>query len=374
MMMARRKNPRIIEAFVSMIDGDFEHAINIYRGILERHPKNIVSARNLGLLLVLNKQYEEALMVIDKYLGLMKSERIKDPNLYKDFILLKILIYLKTNRDGKILELIQKYLGEDIYIAPLDLEEALNFDINLKRVVSELDDEEWLKIQRWLNRTKKDDLIVPIPKFVKLLLIEKLWEFYFNSESREQKSELLALIAILITSLGRVRRGLELSEKALRMNPENPYINIIYGKIKYLLGDPSTAFYHFREAGKKFQNKDKYIALLNMGITLAQVGLYNDALKYVNKALKMNLSSKTAWYTRARILLESERWKDAEKAFRALVQMDPKNPKVWIGLGKAYMVLGQLTRAVEAFLNAKKLIEENYEELDYLITLARKLH
>ncbi len=374
-MGGKKKSARVIEAFINMIDGNYSRAIEIYRGILERHPRNVISARNLSLLLVLDGRYEEALEIINSYLGFLRSEKIRDPTIYKDLMLLKILIYLRMNKDGELINLIKRYLGEEIYICPLDLEEALNFDISLKRVVSELDDEEWLKIQRWLNRTKKDDLIVPIPKFVKLQLIEKLWEFYFKNENQNFRGELLALISILITSLGRVKRGLELAERALSLNPNSPYINMLYGKIKYLLGDPSTAFYHFKLAYKMLEgSKDRYIPLLNMGIILAHVGLYSDALKYVNKAIKMNLSSKNAWYIRARILLESERWRDAEKAFRALVQIDQKNPKAWIGLGKAYLVLGQLTKAVEAFLTAKRLIEEDNEELDYLITLARKLH
>ncbi|MGQ4891084.1 MAG: tetratricopeptide repeat protein [Candidatus Njordarchaeia archaeon] len=366
-----------LAGFINFLEGNFKGAIEVYKALLERKPNNINIARNLVILLMLDQRYDEALMVIDRYLSIMrteKKERMKPrlQDLYRDLVLLKIIVQFKLKKFDKIYSLIKDYLGENIYICPIELEETLNFDLDIENVVTKMDEDDWLKIQRWLQRSKKDELIAPVPKPLKKYFISYLEMVMERENDERKKSDILSLIAILVTSMGKVKKGLNLAQQALEINPNGFVANILFGKINYILGYLNTAYEHFLKAYKVANKNEKYLPLLNIGIVLSQVGLYKDALKYVNKAIKANLSSRIAWYIRAKILLDSERWREAEKAFKALIQMDPRNPKVWIGLGKVYINNGNLTKAIEAFLSAKKLIGDN-EELNFLINLARNL-
>lgn len=376
--MKRRGSGAILNAFLKYVEGDFKSAIDIYRRLLDKKPNNLTLARNLALLLVLDKKYEEALMVIDKYLAMLKTEKkgkIRNKELYRELILLKITAQVKLNKLEGVYNLIESYLGEEIYICPIELEEALNFDLDLEDVIIELDEDDWLKIQRWLHGVKKDDIIAPLPRQLKINIIKCLYYLLEHTDDDVKKSEILSLISMLVTSLGKVKLGIKLAKESLELNPDGFKSNLIMGKINYLLGNLNTAYEYFLKAHKiasKTKERYSYLALLNIGIILSQAGLYKDALKFVNKAIKMNLSSRNSWYVRAKILLDSEMWKEAEKAFTALIQMDSKNPKIWIGLGKVYLNNGNLTKAVEAFLTAKKLIG-NSEELNFLINLARNL-
>jgi len=349
----------------------YDSLIEILETRLSKNIFDCVLARLLALSYYYVGNYENALNVIDRCIGYLKSAK-KNKNKHnvqiRDFYLLKILTLYALRELSGIPNLVMEYLGESLFVCPIDLQESLNMDLDLEKIIMLEDEGEWLKIKRWLLKIESGGQINESTLWLKNKLFNILEEVAKTSDN-ETKAKALAIMGTLASEIGRVDLGLKLANQALEIVPNDANIRLLIGKILYLSGKEQEAYHLFKEITEEEDNK-RYLAYLNLAVILTRHNQFDEAIKMINRAIKLNISSNLAWYIRARILFESERFQEAEKAFRALLMMDPKNAKIHQWLGKTYLALGKIDKAVEHLSKSKVEVKE-IDELDFLVTLAR---
>ena len=317
----------------------YDSLIEILESRLSKNIFDCALARLLALSYYNIGNYESALNVIDRCIGYLKSTK-KNKNKHsiyiRDFYLLKILTLYALRELNGIPDLVMDYLGEGLFVCPIDLQESLNMDLDLEKIIMLEDEGEWLKIKRWLIKIESGGQINESTFWLKNKLFNILEDVAKIAED-VTKAKALAIMGTLASEIGRVDLGLRLANQALEIIPNDIDIRLLIGKILYLSGKEQKAYQLFKKITEE-ENDKKYLAYLNLAVILARYNQFDEAIKMINKTIKLNISSNLAWYIRARILFESERFQEAEKAFRALLMMDPKNTKIYQWLGKTYLL------------------------------------
>ena len=116
-------------------------------------------------------------------------------------------------------------------------------------------------------------------------------------------------MSIAWLSRGRVRvelkkytEAMKDMDQAIRLAPsENAYL--LRGKLKADLGYHQEAIEDFKQAFKRNYNSSK--ALNNIGLSLAKLEKYNDALAYFNKAIEINPGSASAYGNRGTLYYQT---------------------------------------------------------------------
>jgi len=107
-------------------------------------------------------------------------------------------------------------------------------------------------------------------------------------------------------------------------------------------------------------------AHLQMGIILAKIGDREEAMKYFDKILASDPKSASALNNRGNVLMLSEKYADAQKAYLAATKSSPKDPHIWVNLAKSYKAVKNSKKAKEAFVKAYRLdpsIKAQYKAL-----------
>ena len=91
-------------------------------------------------------------------------------------------------------------------------------------------------------------------------------------------------------------------DQAIKLAPsENAYL--LRGKLKADLGSHQEAIEDFKQAFKRNSNSSK--ALNNIGLSLAKLEKYNDALAYFNKAIEVDPGSASAYGNRGTLYYQT---------------------------------------------------------------------
>lgn len=107
-------------------------------------------------------------------------------------------------------------------------------------------------------------------------------------------------------------------------------------------------------------------AHLQMGIILAKLGDGEEAMKYFDKVLTAEPKNAAALNNRGNIFMLKEKYPEAQKAYLAASQSDPKDAYVWVNLAKSYKAVNNTKKAKAAFIKAQKLdatVKEKYKAL-----------
>lgn len=107
-------------------------------------------------------------------------------------------------------------------------------------------------------------------------------------------------------------------------------------------------------------------AHLQMGIVLAKIGDREEAMKYFDKVLSTEPKNAAALNNRGNIFMLEEKYPEAQKAYLAASQADPKDAYVWVNLAKSYKAVNDTKKAKSAFIKAQKLdatVKEKYKAL-----------
>ena len=99
-----------------------------------------------------------------------------------------------------------------------------------------------------------------------------------------------------------------------------------------------------RAAEEKGRARDKYVS---------------SAVDSANKAVQLQPNSAAGQYLRGLALASSDRYSEAESAFREATKLDPKDGKSWYGLGVALQKQNKTADAAQALENAVKLDPTN---------------
>ncbi len=95
------------------------------------------------------------------------------------------------------------------------------------------------------------------------------------------------------------------------------------------------------------------------------LGIYDDAMECVDKALTLDQTYKYAWYNRGWILSQKKSYEEAIEAFDKALAIDPSYKHAWLEKGIALHWLGRYEEALECY---NKTLE-----IDRVIPVQRKI-
>ncbi len=108
------------------------------------------------------------------------------------------------------------------------------------------------------------------------------------------------------------------------------------------------------EASEKFHsllriNPNYLPALIAVGNCLSQLGAYDKALEFLERALRIDKDNDLAWYNLSKIHYEQGNLIKAETALLKYLNNNQKDARAWIGLGQIYKGQNQPEKLLNAF-------------------------
>ncbi len=103
--------------------------------------------------------------------------------------------------------------------------------------------------------------------------------------------------------------------------------------------------------------------LTNKGVDYIDVGEYEKAIEYFDKAIELNPNYPTAFYSRGIAYMNLGQYERAIEEFNEAITHDPNYVVAYYNRGVAYAFLNQYERAIEDYNKALEL-NPNYETLD----------
>ncbi len=367
----------LVEGYLALLDGDYDNAENLYRKLYEMNPQNACIISNLVLVLIRRGKYFEAREILKKFL---ENERVRkkwrELDELKNMFLMYLLIEFLLGDFPSAVELFEETYFYDLFSCPIEWELIPNMEISLEDLLERYDDEELSKLQRLLATEKDGFVVFPFPrdarKFLYLILNKAMEKGNFPDAT---KAMIYRIFTVICLSLGKIN---EASNAIKKLPRDDTFSLLTTGKFEYCRGDLEKAYNIFknvikREDFKQDCNKNKRVSAIayhNLGVIHIRHGDIEKGLRIVNKALKKDASCIPCWYTRAWALYLSERWSEAEQAFKALLQLNKTNPRIWYGLGLSLLMRGKRLKGLEALLKAIKLSPQS-ETFSFAIELAR---
>ena len=107
------------------------------------------------------------------------------------------------------------------------------------------------------------------------------------------------------------------------------------------------------------KNKKSYYAT---GIVYDMMGKYSDAEKYYKEAIDIDTDYSEAHNSLGTVYMKQKKWKEALKSFqRALSNKLYDTPNItYVNMGDAYMEMGDYPKAIEAYREAKRFVNQDY--------------
>jgi tetratricopeptide (TPR) repeat protein len=94
-------------------------------------------------------------------------------------------------------------------------------------------------------------------------------------------------------------------------------------------------------------------AHLQMGILLAKAGDREEAMKYFDKVLELDAKNAAAMNNRGNIFMIEDKHLEAQKAYLAATQVEPKDANLWVNLARSYKETNDIKKAKAAFIKAQ---------------------
>jgi tetratricopeptide (TPR) repeat protein len=166
--------------------------------------------------------------------------------------------------------------------------------------------------------------------------------------------------------MGRNEEAVKAYDKALEIDPsKDSWVQESKGLALAALGKEREAAKSYNKALEPY---DKAIEAANStqnlseawaqkGFVLQEQGKYEEAIKSLDNATKIDPQNAMAWKMKGAVLRFKEvgRYEEAIQAFDKALQIDPKDAQAWNLKGQALKALGQNSEADAAFAKAKEL-------------------
>lgn len=112
----------------------------------------------------------------------------------------------------------------------------------------------------------------------------------------------------------------------------------------------------YRQAIERHQNdRDRARAWNNLGSTYRSLGRYKEAIKAYRQAIELDPQYTLPWQNLGHVYQALSYAEDAIEAYRQAVTLDPDDAQAWNSLGDVYRSQGQLEPATEAYRQAIRL-------------------
>ena len=348
-------------------------ALSIYESLYNRFPNSQLVVNNLVLTLIKKGDMEKAKNILEEFLNKKrKVSRVSKTRLLSNLIILKYLIHLMLGNVEEAINYFNEKLSEEFYICSPDWEELPNLEFDLETFFR-INDDELSKFQWSVTYSKHSEYILPLSENLRLLIYKivkkRLAE---NGNDKNVTRHLKKILAIVALSLGKIKEA-KLMAEALTEEDRDFYSLVVRGKIRYVINDLNGAYQDFLEALKMAENTNqRHIPLANLSVIFMRTGDYEKALELINEALRSKVDCYLCWYIRAMIYLRSEKWIEAEKAFKAILEWRKDDGRIWYGLGITYLARNKLLESIECFLKAMKL-DPTRESSKLYLDLARAI-
>ncbi|HFC97139.1 MAG TPA: tetratricopeptide repeat protein [Thermosulfurimonas dismutans] len=148
-------------------------------------------------------------------------------------------------------------------------------------------------------------------------------------------------------------------EKALQIDPRYSEALNNLGALALLQGQYDQAISYFKKALDNPLYLNPFMALTNLGWAWHKKGDDAKALKYLNRALKLNPRYSRAYYYAGLIAFQQGRWEEAKLDFRRAVRFDHTDMASRYWLGEVYFRLGELDKARRLWESVTQLAPES---------------
>ncbi len=170
--------------------------------------------------------------------------------------------------------------------------------------------------------------------------------------SANQKLPLLQGSALALQ--GRIKEALAIFEKALTFSREKAAIYFNIGKIHLELSDLQKAEKAFRQTISENPRHQK--AYIHLGSMSEQSGDLEKAVIFYEKAVEVNADSPdgknalvSLYSVNAKVAMGLTKFEEAEKWFKAALEIQPNNPVNFYNLGVFYREINEMESAASAF-------------------------
>ena len=156
---------------------------------------------------------------------------------------------------------------------------------------------------------------------------------------------------------GKLEKCLELLAMAEKVESNNPEIFLTQGGAYTLIGDICKAVEAFEHAlTMPIDEPDE--TLYNIGISFGQAGETTLAIKYLEKASKVNPNNEIVLYELGYYYDRDSQFENSIEAYNKYLDIDPFNHSVWYNIGITYNRMGLFEKAIEAYDYALTLNED----------------
>lgn len=160
---------------------------------------------------------------------------------------------------------------------------------------------------------------------------------------------------------GEYERAIDSYEKALELDPLLVQAHNSVGTLYDHLGDYEKGISHFKQALQIDPNR--FLTLCNLGYAYRALGRVEEALSLYKKAAELYPIERQPRMEIGNIYLEMERYLDAEKEFRAVLENNPEFLMAWLCLACCYLKTGEEAKLHNAIHKAHELPPRDPQEI-----------
>jgi predicted O-linked N-acetylglucosamine transferase (SPINDLY family) len=154
-------------------------------------------------------------------------------------------------------------------------------------------------------------------------------------------------IAKAFSELGEIQNATKYSFNATKLNPEIPEVWFCYGKSLSTLNNLSESLNAYKKAIGL--NPNFVEAWINQGCLLRRLGSYDQALASFEKAIEINVDIFEAWSNIGAVLNELNRGEQSLVAYDRAIRINPENAEVWYDRGILLHKLKQYDKALSSY-------------------------
>lgn len=300
-------------AGVYVLEGNFTEAEKILNVIIEEKPEYIPAYIRLGLLYRATNRTKESIELFEKAYG-MDTNQIGVVKMISNTL-------LTEKKPQKALETVERLSAKS------DEVHKAFFDTLIGEILLRLDRKKEA-IQRFENAKKlKPDYIRPYMYTANFLRIENrlmdaLREYQAVEKINPDFVPALFAIGTIFDLQGNVNQAEKYYRKVIELNPD--HIDATNNLAYILAGKPESLEEAFRLAKKAREKMPKDPNVLDtMGWIFYQKGNYLNALSELEESLSINPDSALATYHYGMALYQTKKYEEARKYLKKALEMDP---------------------------------------------------
>lgn len=321
-----------------------ESAIREYRAFLKLKPNSLEARTNLGAALARNGQFGDAIAEYKAALKLAPSNPGVSFNLG--------LAYYKSgdlSAAAKELSALRALVGDQPQVTLLLADTYLQLEQNTK--VIDL-------LTPAAEKSPQDLGIAYLlgSALIREKKVEAGQRYLDKILSNGESAEALLLMGTAKINASDFAGALADFQKAVALNPKVPMLNTYLGQALMATGDTPAAANAF--LAELAQNPNDFNANLNLAVIRKQDQLYDEANKYLARALRLRPGDLRVRYQVATILIAQNKAEPARLELESIVKEAPKFTEAHVSLATVYYRLkrkadGDRERAIVQQLNAE---------------------